>query len=75
MAYLAIQPCAVKRHGVQDNAQATAHKIVNTVTYLDESIPSGVVKNSNRRDHCTETFEVENDIGPSIGTEKRKLVW
>jgi hypothetical protein len=44
------------------------------VTYLDGSIPAGVVKNSNLRDHCTETFEVANDIGPSIGTEKRKLV-
>ena len=52
-----------------------AHKIVNTVAYLAGSVPSGVVKNSNRRDHCTVTFEVENDIGPSMGMENRKLVW
>jgi hypothetical protein len=51
------------------------HKIVNITIYLAGSVPSGVVKNSKRRDHCTETFEVENDIGPSIGMEKRKLVW
>jgi hypothetical protein len=51
------------------------HKIVNITVYLARSVPSGVVKNSKRRDHCTETFEVANDIGPSIGMEKRKLVW
>lgn len=45
------------------------------LAYLAGSVPSGVVKNSNRRDHCTVTFEVENDIGPSMGMENRKLVW
>jgi len=33
-----------------------------------------VVKNSNRRTHCTETWDVEKDIGPSMGIENRKLV-
>lgn len=42
---------------------------------LAGSVPSGVVKNSNRRDHCTVTFEVQKDIGPSMGMENRKLVW
>jgi hypothetical protein len=46
-----------------------------TLTYLAGSVPSGVVKNSNRRDHCTVTFEVQKDIGPSMGMENRKLVW
>ena len=42
--------------------------------YLVQSTFFGVVKNSNRRTHCTETWAVEKDIGPSMGIENWKLV-
>lgn len=42
--------------------------------YLVQSTFFGVVKNSNRSAHCTETCLVEKDMGPSTGMEKRKLV-
>lgn len=63
---------------MQNNNKDMKDKILSQHTklaYLAGSVPSGVVKNSNRRDHCTVTFEVENDIGPSMGMENRKLVW
>jgi len=43
-------------------------------SYFFQSTRFGVVKNSKRRTHCTETCWVEKDIGPSMGIEKRKLV-
>lgn len=43
-------------------------------SYLVQSKFFGEVKNSKRRTHCTDTWGVEKDMGPSMGIEKIKLV-
>lgn len=50
------------------------YAVVIVTPYLDQSTFFVVVKHSKRRAHCTETRGVEKSMGPSMGTEKTKLV-